>query len=115
MKTAVCLLVFGVLGLATCSFQFSVDLEDEWSKYKVSYERSYEATEDGLRKIIFMNNLKTIMRHNIEADMGRHTYWMGVNQFTDMVGAAKFSADTMVYPKLYIPSWGGNTAGLIYW
>ncbi|XP_064624075.1 procathepsin L-like [Lineus longissimus] len=84
MKTAVCLLVFGVLGLATCSFQFSVDLEDEWSKYKVSYERSYEATEDGLRKIIFMNNLKTIMRHNIEADMGVHTYWMGVNQFTDL-------------------------------
>ncbi|XP_064622799.1 procathepsin L-like [Lineus longissimus] len=84
MKTAIYLLVLGVLGLATCSSQFLVGLEDEWSKYKVSYERSYESTEEGLRKIIFMNNLKTIMRHNIEADMGRHTYWMGVNQFTDM-------------------------------
>ena len=30
-------------------------------------------------------NLAEINQHNKEAGMGHHSYWMGVNQFTDMV------------------------------
>jgi hypothetical protein len=89
MKSMICLMLLGLLGLAT-STEFSVNLEDEWTKFKVAHERSYEEREEGLRNIIFMNNLKTIMRHNIEADMGVHTYWMGVNKFTDMVRTGVF-------------------------
>jgi len=34
---------------------------------------------------IWRKNVADVSRHNSEADKGRHSYWMGINKFTDMV------------------------------
>ena len=37
------------------------------------------------RRHVWEDNLAMISKHNYEAMMGKQSYWMGVNQFTDMV------------------------------
>ena len=49
-------------------------------------DKAYSENEEYARRLIFQDNLKTIESHNQEADAGKHSYWMGVNQFADMVG-----------------------------
>ena len=34
---------------------------------------------------IWEGNLKLVQQHNLEADMGIHTYWLGMNRFADLV------------------------------
>jgi hypothetical protein len=35
---------------------------------------------------VFENNVAKIDRHNLEANLGLHTYTLKVNKFADMVG-----------------------------
>ena len=37
------------------------------------------------RRHVWEDNLAMISKHNYEAMMGKQSYWMGVNQFTDLV------------------------------
>lgn len=37
----------------------------------------------GFRKNVFKNNLRTIRSHNFQADLGRYTYRLGVNEYAD--------------------------------
>ena len=30
-------------------------------------------------------NLKYVQEHNLDADMGHHTYWLGINEHADLV------------------------------
>lgn len=34
---------------------------------------------------IWESNLNKVQQHNFEADLGLHTYWLGMNKFADMV------------------------------
>merc|ERR1719487_861910 len=55
--------------------------------YKKQFEKDYlDETEHNFREETFMKNLKIINRHNSEYVKGEHTWFMGVNQFTDMTG-----------------------------
>ncbi|RWS22537.1 Cathepsin L-like protein, partial [Leptotrombidium deliense] len=36
------------------------------------------------RRSIFVDNLKKIVKHNLEADLGLHSYVLGVNKFADL-------------------------------
>ncbi|XP_064644993.1 procathepsin L-like [Lineus longissimus] len=58
-------------------------LDQEWESFKTSHQKTYAADEELVRKAIFSNNLNIIQKHNVEADMGEHTYWLGVNQYAD--------------------------------
>ncbi len=35
--------------------------------------------------MIWEENVRRIQKHNLEYDMGKHTYTMGINQFSDRV------------------------------
>ena len=39
----------------------------------------------GYRRGVFEYHLDFIQRHNLEADRGIHSYYVGVNEYADMV------------------------------
>merc|ERR1712098_154124 len=76
--------VLFVLALALAATQ-ALDLETEWAAFKVKFEKGFlSATHHDERKAIFAANLERIEKHNSEHAQGKHTYWLGVNQFADL-------------------------------
>lgn len=60
--------------------------ETLWSDFKVQHGKSYvDHVEELLRKEIFRDNLDKITLHNLEADLGKHSFRLAVNKFADMV------------------------------
>jgi cathepsin L len=37
------------------------------------------------RRQIWEDNIRIIEKHNLEADRGVHTFWLGMNEYGDMV------------------------------
>merc|ERR1719163_342137 len=62
--------------------------EDEyeflWGKWKAQHSKVYSALEEVQRLLIFKSNLNYIAKHNAEAEMGVHTFELGMNQFGDL-------------------------------
>merc|ERR1711872_1171535 len=55
---------------------------------KTKFEKGFlSATHHDERKAIFAANLERIEKHNAEHAEGKHTYWLGVNQFADLTNA----------------------------
>ena len=58
---------------------------DLWDNFKVTYNKSYYSREEeALRRSIFEMKLTLIEEHNKRADQGLFSYWLDINQFTDM-------------------------------
>jgi len=51
-----------------------------FDEYLVDFKKSYPETQMDYRKTIFMKHLEIIREHNA----GNHSFWMHVNDFTDM-------------------------------
>jgi len=63
----------------------ALHLDTEWEAFKVKYEKGFlSATHHDERKSIFAANLERIEKHNAEHAEGKHSYWLGVNQFADL-------------------------------
>jgi len=78
------LFVFG-LALAAAS---AIHLDTEWEAFKAKYQKGFlSATHHDERKAIFAANLERIEKHNAEHAQGKHTYWLGINQFADLTNA----------------------------
>lgn len=60
------------------------DMDTKWEEYKKEYQKSYEPEEDKMRRGLFEATLIKIETHNREASEGKHSWTMGINQFTDM-------------------------------
>jgi len=76
--------VLFVFALALAATQ-ALDLETEWAAFKTKFEKGFlSATHHDERKAIFAANLKRIEQHNAEHAQGKHSYWLGVNQFADL-------------------------------
>ncbi|UYV80565.1 CTSS [Cordylochernes scorpioides] len=58
--------------------------DHHWERFKAKHNRMYSGLEDLERKAIFEQNLHKIIHHNIEYDLGMHSYRLGVNKFCDM-------------------------------
>lgn len=54
-----------------------------WSAYKNKFDRTYSEQEDDTRRQIFVQNVWTIAKHNVEEELGLHTYKVGFNDFSD--------------------------------
>ncbi|CAF3466830.1 unnamed protein product [Rotaria sp. Silwood1] len=56
-----------------------------WNLFKHIHKKQYiNAREEQYRYTIFKDNVVMINRHNLEADLGLHTYTLKINQFADM-------------------------------
>nr|AGT79959.1 cathepsin L2 [Sinohyriopsis schlegelii] len=76
--------VFLLVGFLALGLSFNVELDDEWELYKTTYNKNYVQKEGLVRRFIWEDNLKRVQQHNLEADRGVHTYWLGMNEYADM-------------------------------
>jgi len=59
------------------------NIDKLWSNYKKRYDITYNSTTEELHRFkIFANNVKIIIKHNVEQDLGLHTYRLGINKFS---------------------------------
>nr|ANG56317.1 cathepsin L [Meretrix meretrix] len=63
---------------------FNSQLDSEWLEYKKFHNKNYQAGEELKRRTIWEANLEYIKKHNLEADRGVHTFWLGMNAYGDM-------------------------------
>lgn len=59
-------------------------LDGEWELYKSTFSKNYDQHEHLLRRLIWEDNVRYIQQHNVAADRGEYTYWLGVNAYADM-------------------------------
>ncbi|XP_049320214.1 procathepsin L isoform X6 [Astyanax mexicanus] len=64
----------------------SVSVEDlEFNSWKLQHGKSYDSEEEeSQRKMIWLNNRKLVLEHNMLADQGLKSYRLGMNIFADM-------------------------------
>ncbi|XP_060537708.1 protein CTLA-2-alpha-like [Pantherophis guttatus] len=59
-------------------------LEEAWRDWKKTYEKVYTDEEEASRRATWEKNLQMVEQHNREADEGKHTFWVNMNQFSDL-------------------------------
>ena len=66
-----------------------------WQDFKVTYNKVYpNPTVEQQRFLIFTSNYYFVQNFNAEADAGKYTFHVAINQFSDMV--------SLVFNSLYI-------------
>lgn len=70
----------------------SASLEANWLVYKRTHNKTYSEDEDVLRRLIWQANLQKIERHNELYAAGKSSFFLGQNQFADMVSACGLKA-----------------------
>ncbi|KAK3094679.1 hypothetical protein FSP39_004824 [Pinctada imbricata] len=81
-STMLRLTIFVVLYISISAFD--VNLNNEWEKFKVEFNRNYMPSEESIRRSIWEGHIRLIEKHNLEADLGLHTYRLGMNDFGDL-------------------------------
>ncbi|CAB1344778.1 unnamed protein product, partial [Coregonus sp. 'balchen'] len=62
----------------------STELDGVWEEWKTQHGKQYAKVDEGFRRMIWETNQGLIHQHNLEAEIGKHTFTMGMNQFGDM-------------------------------
>jgi cathepsin L len=74
-----------IISVASAASLYDNSLEGFWGEFKQKHNKQYASNEEeGKRRLIWEENLKKIQAHNLRADMGHHTYRLGMNQFGDL-------------------------------
>ncbi|CAF3576687.1 unnamed protein product [Rotaria sp. Silwood1] len=77
--------VFAILVLASsCTLALDVTLNQHWKLWKEANNKRYSDAEEHFRRATWESNLKNVQEHNLQADLGVHTYWLGMNKFADL-------------------------------
>jgi len=76
--------VLAVLALACCTLAIDVSLNDQWRLWKSVYNKQYSGAEENVRRAAWEANLEIVNAHNLEADLGVHTFWLGMNAYADL-------------------------------
>jgi cathepsin L len=77
---ALCLLFVCVYSAPT----FNTELDASWNLFKNVCGKQYTFSEEVTRRSIWEANVAIIRNHNLEADLGLHTYTLGMNQLGDL-------------------------------
>jgi cathepsin L len=77
---ALCLLFVCVYSAPT----FNTELDASWNLFKNVFGKQYTFSEEVTRRSIWEANVAIIRNHNLEADLGLHTYTLGMNQLGDL-------------------------------
>ncbi|KAI4874694.1 hypothetical protein NFI96_021607 [Prochilodus magdalenae] len=79
-------ILLAVAALVAVAGAASVSLEDlEFHAWKLKFGKTYGSVEEEVkRKMIWLDNRKLVLEHNMLADQGIKSYRLGMNQFADM-------------------------------
>jgi len=77
--------VLVVLALAvSCTLALDVALNQQWNLWKRVNTKLYSDGEEHVRRAVWESNLKKVQDHNLQADLGVHTFYLGMNKFADL-------------------------------
>ncbi|CAL1272229.1 unnamed protein product [Larinioides sclopetarius] len=82
MKLLILVCLFAVAMGA--SFPFDPELNEYWENFKKIFNKSYNRYEESARRLVWEKNVADVARHNLDADLGSHSYKRGINQYSDM-------------------------------
>ena len=58
----------------------------DWESFKSDYGKDYANSDLEVKRFFnWYMNTKYIEQHNAAADAGKYTFWVGMNQFGDLV------------------------------
>lgn len=78
------ILIFQSILLCVNTLNQTADRHQQWSDFKIKYNRSFNETEE-LRKFeIFKENCEKIQKHNELFAKGKESFRMGINRYGDM-------------------------------
>ncbi|XP_018534225.2 procathepsin L [Lates calcarifer] len=60
------------------------DLDTQWEQWKTTYGKEYDDYEEVYRNNNWKKNMRMIEVHNQEAEQGKHSYKLGMNQLGDL-------------------------------
>lgn len=74
-----------IASLASLSLAFAASTitDSNWLAYKSKFSKKYSSLDEPRRYEIYAKNMAEIKAHNIRADAGLETFWMGETDFTD--------------------------------
>lgn len=78
------LALVALIGFANAAPVFDSSLDEIWTSFKAVHGKTYAVAEEHVRRAIFEKNVQYIVKHNLEHDLGLHSYTLGANQFADM-------------------------------
>eukprot|EP00920_Eleutheroschizon_duboscqi_P032989 GHVT01079566.1.p1 GENE.GHVT01079566.1~~GHVT01079566.1.p1 ORF type:complete len:335 (-),score=15.88 GHVT01079566.1:243-1247(-) len=81
------ILIGSVVLCALCTFCVQADqkyLDDLWETFKISHSKVYTASEEKVRRQAWEENVKKIQLHNLEYDLGMHSFTLGLNKYADL-------------------------------
>jgi len=77
--------VLAVLALAfSCTLATDVTLDRHWKLWKDANNKRYVNAEEQVRRATWESNLKKVHEHNLQADLGVHTFYLGMNKYADL-------------------------------
>merc|ERR1711894_723336 len=98
------LLVVAVLAVAVSALT-KQELDTEWDIYKTQHNKKYARGEEVIRRGIWEYHLGYIQKHNLEADRGVHTFWLGMNEYGDMSNEEFVKTKWLPYAKHLTKPW----------
>jgi len=72
-----------LLCVVSAALAFDATLDSHWENFKASYGKVYETPAEPFRRAIWESNVALIREHNLQADMGEYSYYLGVNEYAD--------------------------------
>ena len=64
---------------------FDSDLDNVWQSFKEEHNKVYaNENEETTRRLIWESKVRFVHKHNIEASLGKHTYTVKINKFSDL-------------------------------
>ncbi|XP_033725569.1 cathepsin L1-like [Pecten maximus] len=112
-----------VAALVVLSTAFRTELDGEWEAYKTQFNKPYVAEEEAKRRVIWENHLDYIQKHNLAADRGEHTFWLGMNEYGDMtneefvktMNGYRMRTEAVKAPVYMAPSNSGDPPASVDW
>lgn len=80
-------LIFLVFAIAVSSGTFIEDvIKEEWRSFKLEHSKKYiNPVEERFRQKVFLENRRKIAKHNQLYEMGKVTYKLGLNKYSDLL------------------------------